>query len=117
MRLFVAIELDEPFRNHLIKIQDSLRSLVPQSSFAKPQNLHLTLKFIGEHEEKEQQGERDNQDSCRDTLGQRQHGAEACPDQGPRRLRSTGDGPPLEPMSAVLLGRCALATTWRYGGL
>jgi 2'-5' RNA ligase len=53
MRLFVATELDEPFRNHLIKIQDSLRSVVPKVSFTKTENLHLTLKFIGEVEEKE----------------------------------------------------------------
>ena len=52
MRLFVAIELDEPFRNQLIKIQDALRSNLPNVSFTKPQNLHLTLKFIGEVEDK-----------------------------------------------------------------
>lgn len=51
MRLFVAIELDEPFRDHLIKIQDLLRPTLPNVSFTKPENLHLTLKFIGEMEE------------------------------------------------------------------
>jgi 2'-5' RNA ligase len=51
MRLFVAIELDEPFRNHLIKLQESLRTVVPRVSFTRPENLHLTLKFIGEVEE------------------------------------------------------------------
>ena len=52
MRLFVAIELDEPFRKHLIKLQESLRPNLPHVSFTKPENLHLTLKFIGEVEEK-----------------------------------------------------------------
>jgi len=52
MRLFVAIELDEPFRNQLIQLQDALRATLPNVSFTKPQNLHLTLKFIGEVEEK-----------------------------------------------------------------
>jgi hypothetical protein len=60
-------------------------------------------RVIGEHEEKEQQGERDNQDSCRDTLGQRQHGAQACPEHGQRRLRDPGDEPPLDPMHAVVI--------------
>ncbi|HEV8607269.1 MAG TPA: RNA 2',3'-cyclic phosphodiesterase [Tepidisphaeraceae bacterium] len=50
MRLFVAIELDEPFRNHLIHLQDALRPAAPRASFTKPDNLHLTLKFIGEVE-------------------------------------------------------------------
>jgi len=52
MRLFVAIELDEPFRNQMIELQESLRTSLPEVSFTKPQNLHLTLKFIGEIEEK-----------------------------------------------------------------
>jgi 2'-5' RNA ligase len=52
MRLFVAIEFDESFRNQLIELQGSLRSSLPVLSFTKPQNLHLTIKFIGELEEK-----------------------------------------------------------------
>jgi len=51
MRLFVAIELDEPFRNRLVEIQDSLRPAAPAISYTRAENLHLTLKFIGEFEE------------------------------------------------------------------
>jgi 2'-5' RNA ligase len=51
MRLFVAIELDEKFRRRLIDLQESLRVVAPEVSFTKPDNLHLTLKFIGEIEE------------------------------------------------------------------
>jgi 2'-5' RNA ligase len=51
MRLFVAIELDEKFRRRLIDLQDSLRVVVPEVSFTKPDNLHLTLKFIGEFQD------------------------------------------------------------------
>jgi 2'-5' RNA ligase len=51
MRLFVAIELDGPFRNRLVELQDSLRSAAPDISYTRAQNLHLTLKFIGEFEE------------------------------------------------------------------
>ncbi len=51
MRLFVAIELDEPFRKRLVDLQDALRRIAPDISYTRPQNLHLTLKFIGEFEE------------------------------------------------------------------
>jgi hypothetical protein len=48
--------------------QDERREHHPQR-YLRPRGDRV----IGEHEEKEQQAERDNQDSCRDTLGQRQH--------------------------------------------
>src|SRR3954463_14311209 len=51
MRLFVAIELSEGFRTRLVEMQDALRAVVPEVSFTKAENLHLTLKFIGELEE------------------------------------------------------------------
>src|SRR5438552_17589248 len=51
MRVFVAIELSEGFRSRLVEMQDALRAVVPDVSFTTPQNLHLTLKFIGEVEE------------------------------------------------------------------
>src|SRR6266480_1865155 len=51
MRLFVAIELDDPFRNRLVEVQDALRRVQPNISYTRPENLHLTLKFIGEFEE------------------------------------------------------------------
>jgi len=51
MRLFVAIELEEGFRKKLVAMQEALRGVVPRVSFTRPENLHLTLKFIGEVEE------------------------------------------------------------------
>ncbi len=51
MRLFVAIELDEPFRKRLIQLQSSLKAVAPDVSYTRAENLHLTLKFIGELEE------------------------------------------------------------------
>ena len=51
MRLFVAIELDEPFRQRLVELQDALRRVESDISYTKLENLHLTLKFIGEFEE------------------------------------------------------------------
>jgi len=51
MRLFVATELDEPFRERLVELQDALRRVEPDISYTRPENLHLTLKFIGDFEE------------------------------------------------------------------
>ena len=51
MRLFVAIELDEPFWQHLVDLQDALRRAQPDISYTRPENFHLTLKFIGEFDE------------------------------------------------------------------
>jgi RNA 2',3'-cyclic 3'-phosphodiesterase len=48
MRLFVAIELPEPARMHLAKVQDALRPIVRGVAWARADNLHLPLKFLGE---------------------------------------------------------------------
>jgi RNA 2',3'-cyclic 3'-phosphodiesterase len=48
MRLFVAVELSPPVREHLVKVQDLVRATAPNLSFTRPENLHLTLKFLGE---------------------------------------------------------------------
>jgi 2'-5' RNA ligase len=48
MRLFVAIELSDELRNHLVRVQDKVRTVAPNLSFTRPENLHLTLKFLGE---------------------------------------------------------------------
>ena len=50
MRLFIAIPLSDPFRNHLARVQQALRPAVGThgTNWTKPSNLHLTLKFLGE---------------------------------------------------------------------
>lgn len=48
MRAFIAIELPENIKNTLSKIQDELKTILPKVSWIKPQNLHLTLKFLGD---------------------------------------------------------------------
>jgi 2'-5' RNA ligase len=48
MRLFVAIELPEEIKTALTALQQSLRPARADVAWAKPDNLHLTLKFLGE---------------------------------------------------------------------
>jgi len=48
--MFVAIELPEEIRDKLSAHARRLRELVPaaQASWSRPENIHLTLKFVGE---------------------------------------------------------------------
>jgi len=48
MRAFIAIELAPAIKDTLAKIQDGLKPGLPKVSWVKPQNLHLTLKFLGD---------------------------------------------------------------------
>jgi len=48
MRAFIAIELPATIKDTLSKIQDELKPGLAKASWVKPQNLHLTLKFLGD---------------------------------------------------------------------
>jgi len=48
MRLFIAINLKEATRNALASLQKGLRQNATRGYFSDPENLHLTLAFLGE---------------------------------------------------------------------
>jgi 2'-5' RNA ligase len=50
IRTFIAIELDESIKESLTKLQERLKSQVPQGSvrWVRPEGIHLTLKFLGD---------------------------------------------------------------------
>lgn len=48
MRLFAAIELSENVKRELIRAIEALGHLCVKGRFMRPENLHLTLAFIGE---------------------------------------------------------------------
>ncbi len=48
MRAFIAIDLPHPVRAALAGVQASLQSLCPDARWARPEGIHLTLKFLGE---------------------------------------------------------------------
>jgi 2'-5' RNA ligase len=52
MRLFVAVSLAQEIRAHLACVQDRLRHARADVSWVRAENLHVTLKFLGETEEK-----------------------------------------------------------------
>jgi RNA 2',3'-cyclic 3'-phosphodiesterase len=48
MRLFVALEIPAAVRENFAELLKSLRAVSPQTRWVRPENLHVTLKFIGE---------------------------------------------------------------------
>lgn len=48
MRCFIAVELDNETRTILTNVQKNLVNLGVKGNFTRPENLHLTLKFLGE---------------------------------------------------------------------
>lgn len=51
MRSFIAIELPETLKKALAEFQQELEKCCPDVRWAKPNNIHLTLKFLGNIEE------------------------------------------------------------------
>ncbi|MBQ1848675.1 MAG: RNA 2',3'-cyclic phosphodiesterase [Clostridia bacterium] len=49
MRLFAAIRLDPAFVSALKMIQDGMKNAGIRGNYTKPENLHITLAFIGEY--------------------------------------------------------------------
>ncbi len=48
MRLFIAIPFDAPTREKLAALQERLRPSLQKGRLTRPENLHLTLAFLGE---------------------------------------------------------------------
>jgi 2'-5' RNA ligase len=48
MRLFIAVNFSDEIKNQILEVQEQLRSQSTRGSFTRPENLHLTLAFLGE---------------------------------------------------------------------
>ncbi|MEK6563835.1 MAG: RNA 2',3'-cyclic phosphodiesterase [Candidatus Omnitrophota bacterium] len=48
MRIFIAIKLENEIKDKLSQIQEELKSAQADVRWVKPENIHLTLKFLGE---------------------------------------------------------------------
>jgi len=53
MRLFIAINLNSDVRSRIVSMTDELRSSSKKGNFTRPENIHLTLVFIGDCDEKQ----------------------------------------------------------------
>ena len=48
MRLFIALDIDDPIRDRIARFLDGVRNFCPDARWVRPESLHVTLKFIGE---------------------------------------------------------------------
>ena len=53
MRAFIAIELSPDLRKRLASLEEQLKSSGADVKWVKPENIHLTLKFLGEIDERQ----------------------------------------------------------------
>lgn len=51
MRLFVALDIDNPIRERIARFVEGMRNIAPDARWVKEESLHVTLKFIGEQPE------------------------------------------------------------------
>lgn len=54
MRLFIAIKLNRKMKDHLISMQENLYAQGFRGNMTKPENMHLTLAFIGDFDDPDQ---------------------------------------------------------------
>ena len=45
--MFVAVDIDEPLRRQVSRVQDAVRAAAPGAKWVDPALCHLTLKFLG----------------------------------------------------------------------
>ena len=48
MKLFIAVNFDDETKSRLLAIQDIIKKQAVRGNFSRPENLHLTVVFIGE---------------------------------------------------------------------
>lgn len=51
--MFVCIWIPDFLRKRIVKFQEEMKKLVMKAKFIEPENLHLTVTFLGEVEERE----------------------------------------------------------------
>ncbi|MGC1452178.1 MAG: RNA 2',3'-cyclic phosphodiesterase [Candidatus Sulfotelmatobacter sp.] len=51
MRIFIALDIDDTIRERISHFLDGVHGFAPDARWAKPESLHVTLKFIGEQPE------------------------------------------------------------------
>ncbi len=104
MRIFVALFLPDPVRDALVAALESVRATGSGVSWVRPQNLHYTLRFLGELGE---DGARRVAEAADEAAGAHRVfelalGSFGCfPPKGPPRVLWVGAGRGAEPLEAL----------------
>jgi len=110
MRLFLAIELPDDVRGHLVVARKRLEVGLPGISYTRAENLHLTLKFLGEVEAKKVEAIATSLAMIRSRpVELHAVGIDCFPGRGPIRIVTAGLGgtiPPLRALVEAIEQRC-----------
>ncbi len=103
MRLFVAIELPEKVRAHLMEAQAAMRPGLRGVSWTRGENLHLTLKFLGETAEADVPRVCAGLEGVRraEGIGLRASGVTCFPERGMFRVVAAGFSGEVERLGAL----------------
>jgi len=93
MRAFIAIELPDEIKDHLSRLQQDLKAAQADVKWVEPKNIHLTLKFLGEIDDKKLDG---ITKITEDTCGQK--------NRFPARICSLGAFPKTESPRVIWVG-------------
>jgi 2'-5' RNA ligase len=93
MRLFIAVDLPDIVREHLLRVRDRLREVVTcKVSWTHPGQFHITLRFLGEQDETVLNKLRQELPNALRVppIELRAAGAGLLPERGPRRVAMVG---------------------------
>ena len=103
MRLFLAIELPDEVRGHLMVARQRLEAGLPKIAYTRAENLHLTLKFLGEVEQKKLEAITTSLAMIRaSAIELRAGGIDCFPGRGPIRIVTAGLEGTVRPLRALV---------------
>jgi RNA 2',3'-cyclic 3'-phosphodiesterase len=111
MRMFIAIDLPDEALKHLQSIQQAIKEQVPKLSLTRADQLHVTLKFLGDVEPRQIKDLAESLANVRASAPIQLHGQSvACfPERGPVRIVAAemqGDLGALKAVYSAIEQRC-----------
>ena len=105
MRLFLAIELPDDVRAHLLNVRQRLEDTLPKVAYTRGENLHVTLKFLGEVEPKLMAQLAESLEKIKPQRS-KPHAAQidCFPNRGPVRIVAAALDGTLAPLRALVQG-------------
>jgi RNA 2',3'-cyclic 3'-phosphodiesterase len=103
MRLFIAIELPEDAKEHLLAVRDAAKPHVGGAALTRAANLHLTLKFLGEVEPRRAESLVESLEKVKGPAGIELSAVEieCFPSRGSVRIVASALGGQVEALAAV----------------